>query len=481
MKKLIVSLSLAVLCLSTSIVFSQTTFTGAISNDWGEAGNWENGLPAAGNDATIPDGLTVNTGGFLTINFTIYNDGTINNFGTINNNSDGIIDNFGTIYNDGIINITNDGIIDNNGIIYNFVIIENYGIIENYWTIENYGTIRNNSGGTIGNTGFIDNNFGTINQCGTWIGPDSQPNSYSTANCPVPGCTDTSACNYDAAATSDDGSCVSIPEGACDCDGNVLDECGVCGGDDNSCNDACGVANGDNSTCSGCTYADATNYDSTATIDDGSCVFPDITSNDQEVYDEGAASVCPGDFSGDGNVNVSDLGGFLGAFGTACSIDPVTLAIGDTHQGGIVFYLNGSGGGLIAAPSDQSSAVWGCYGTPISGAAGTAIGTGNQNTIDIEAGCTTTGTAADICANLTLGVYSDWFLPSKDELNQMYLNIGQGNALGLGNIGGFANNYYWSSSEYDNYVVWGQHFYFGYQNYVNKYSDTGNVRAIRAF
>ena len=48
------------------------------------------------------------------------------------------------------------------------------------------------------------------------------------------GCTDTSACNYDPSATEPDGSCTYLEEGYCDCEGNILDECGVCGGD-NSC------------------------------------------------------------------------------------------------------------------------------------------------------------------------------------------------------------------------------------------------------
>jgi hypothetical protein len=44
----------------------------------------------------------------------------------------------------------------------------------------------------------------------------------------VAGCTDNTACNYNADATDDDGSCVGIAEGECDCAGNVLDDCGVC-------------------------------------------------------------------------------------------------------------------------------------------------------------------------------------------------------------------------------------------------------------
>ena len=158
------------------------------------------------------------------------------------------------------------------------------------------------------------------------------------------------------------------------------------------------------------------------------------------------------------------------------------LAIGDSYQGGIIFYLDGSGGGLIAAPTNQSASTqWGCYGTTISGADGTAIGTGAQNTIDIDIGCSTPGTAADICVNLVLSGYTDWFLPSKDELNSMYLNIGQGNAMGLGNVGGFANYYYWSSTEDGVHDAWVQDFYGGYQFYNFKNYSTYYVRAIRAF
>jgi hypothetical protein len=163
-------------------------------------------------------------------------------------------------------------------------------------------------------------------------------------------------------------------------------------------------------------------------------------------------------------------------------------AIGDTYQGGIIFYLDGNGGGLIAAPSDQSGgAQWGCYGTLISAANGIAIGTGVQNTIDIESGCTTSGTAADICANLTLDGYSDWFLPSKDELNLMWLNLADSDGDGYNagptdpnNIGGFANNYYWSSSQYDSVSAWKQYFYYG--NQFNDYKNNNYyIRAVRAF
>jgi hypothetical protein len=79
-----------------------------------------------------------------------------------------------------------------------------------------------------------------------------------------------------------------------------------------------------------------------------------------------------------------------------------------------------------------------------------------------------------------LGGYNDWYLPSIEELNKMYQNIGQGNTLGLGNVGNFANNYYWSSTEYDSSGAWYQVFDSGSQDYYFK-GLTFYVRAVRAF
>ncbi len=60
----------------------------------------------------------------------------------------------------------------------------------------------------------------------------------------------------------------------------------------------------------------------------------------------------------------------------------------------------------------------------------------------------------------------------------MYSNIGQGSLLG--NIGNFADDYYWSSTENDNNNAWKQNFNNGNQNNNNK-DNTNNVRAVRAF
>ena len=82
--------------------------------------------------------------------------------------------------------------------------------------------------------------------------------------------------------------------------------------------------------------------------------------------------------------------------------------------------------------------------------------------------------AKTACDELILNGYSDWRLPTKDELNRLYVNL---KMVGVGNL---ANRYYWSSSEGDGYGAWYQNFYVGSQDVDGK-SETYYVRAIRAF
>jgi len=163
---------------------------------------------------------------------------------------------------------------------------------------------------------------------------------------------------------------------------------------------------------------------------------------------------------------------------------PGFFEIGDIGPaGGIVFYLSEGGGhGLEAAPEDQSdAAAWGCYGDDINGADDSEVGGGAQNTIDILAGCQESGIAAQLAAEYVWPKdQRDGFLPSKDELDAMYTNIGPGAADAFENVGGFALGNYWSSTEDDSNLAWFQNFNYGYQ-YPNSKYYTLYVRAVRAF
>jgi hypothetical protein len=130
------------------------------------------------------------------------------------------------------------------------------------------------------------------------------------------------------------------------------------------------------------------------------------------------------------------------------------VAVGSSYGGGVVYYILQSGDvgydanvqhGLIAATSDQSSAVvWAKTNTNI-GATAENIGAGLSNTNLIIANQGNTGSyGAKIARDYTGGGYTDWFLPSAQELHKLYLAT---SLLGANALG--SNAYYLSSTEYN--------------------------------
>jgi len=167
--------------------------------------------------------------------------------------------------------------------------------------------------------------------------------------------------------------------------------------------------------------------------------------------------------------------------------------IGMAYQGGVIAYIlqsedpgyvPGETHGLIASTAnliwDTRTAIqWKTVGQgyTTTGATGTALGTGQANTSAIVNNQGAGNYAAQICNGYTnrdtgTGVYSDWYLPSKDELNKLYLNKTV--------IGRFVDGVYWSSSEYSRTDAWVQYFVTGNQ-YSNEKYYFYRVRAVRSF
>jgi hypothetical protein len=148
------------------------------------------------------------------------------------------------------------------------------------------------------------------------------------------------------------------------------------------------------------------------------------------------------------------------------------IEVGSFYQGGVVFYVDGNGHGLIAATSDQSiGALWGCEGTSMTTQNG--VGTGLVNTETIYVSCSQTDIAARICYDVEINGYTDWYLPSRDELDLVYQNQAA--------IGGFNNGLYWSSSQATPTTAYYKNFSNGNTSSNFKSGYYYRVRAIRSF
>lgn len=207
-------------------------------------------------------------------------------------------------------------------------------------------------------------------------------------------------------------------------------------------------------------------------------------------------TVTRGELSAAGTLTFDDG---IATIGEAIATLPLTTvtptatlyAIGDTGPGGgIVFHVNPTGFScgpdltttctyLEAAPTESEiETTWAettNQSLAVDGADASGIGHGQRNTLAItgQTGNEIDNSAAVYASAYTNNGYDDWFLPSKDELDELHLRRGI--------VDGFAPGSYWSSTEYNAYDAWTRHFVHGYHSYDSKASlENFRVRPIRA-
>jgi hypothetical protein len=242
----------------------------------------------------------------------------------------------------------------------------------------------------------------------------------------------------------------------------------------------------------------------TATASSGTATFSNLS------VDGTVGSTYTIYYAGEGLIPISAT---ITLAGTNCDGTSFACQVGDIGPGGgRVFYVSsvafeqvGATGTMCktwckyleAAPttgaSPWSDTFYGWSGNidTLIGTTGTAIGTGYKNTKAIIAQSNVANKAASVSqAYRGPNDLTDWFLPSKDELNQL-CRWERGNSIsdlpcyqGTNNSGigatGFVENYYWSSSEFSATNAWSQPFAGEPTDFYGK-NDTNWARAIRAF
>lgn len=167
---------------------------------------------------------------------------------------------------------------------------------------------------------------------------------------------------------------------------------------------------------------------------------------------------------------------------------PLDSLYGKVYKGGLIFYLNTTdGSGLVAARQNTTMSTWGCSQMDITSLnnvtsppvepeseIGARIGDGERNTKAIIEECTQSNIAAKYCFDYSDSGFSDWFLPSREELKYIYLNL---KSKGYGALDG---TFYFSSTEQSSVGQWHIVMSSGSFSVGNKHG-TANVRPVRKF